>query len=198
MPEESGLKVKPGSLFVLQIHYYSAFAPGEFDDSSHTYLQITDKPKRIGDTLTTTNNRWLSSGDENNMKIPPGESKTFVHKENLLDRFEWAKERHDLEKLPEKMTIYSANIHMHSYGANGVSYLQKGEDKSILLEIPKWDLNWQDNFFFKEPITISRADADKYQLAIECVMENPNDYEIVGGFGSDDEMCINFSYVVFD
>ena len=65
----------------------------------------------------------------------------------------------------------------------------------MLLNIPRWDLNWQRDFMFVEPIRIEQEDLADNRLVIECTFANHTDELVYGGWGSDDEMCINFSYV---
>ena len=96
------------------------------------------------------------------------------------------------------MTIHSANIHMHSYGKQAVSYLQGPQERQVLIEIPRWDLNWQTNFYYQQPLQISYERAKEVTINVDCEFYNPQDYAIVGGFGSDDEMCFNFFYTTFE
>ena len=42
---------------------------------------------------------------------------------------------------------------------------------------------------------IADGDFDKYFLEVECTFANPKTATVYGGFGSDDEMCFNISYV---
>lgn len=92
--------------------------------------------------------------------------------------------------------LQSANIHMHSFGASGVaSLLDRNGRKETLLSIPRWDLAWQRDFMFTEAKIIPRADFGRTRLIIECTFSNNTDEMVYGGYGSDDEMCFDFSYM---
>ena len=65
----------------------------------------------------------------------------------------------------------------------------------IVCKIPRWDLNWQGDFVFTQPKTLPREQFERARMVVECTFTNPNEAPVVGGYGSDDEMCFNFSYV---
>jgi hypothetical protein len=71
-------------------------------------------------------------------------------------------------------------------------------NRERLLTINNWDLNWQRNFTFHKPKVLPEKDLKDYKISIECEYTNPWEYPIYGGFGSNDEMCINFSFIAVD
>ena len=85
---------------------------------------------------------------------------------------------------------------MHSYGKSARAYLtdEKGAD-SVLLEIPKWNLNGQRDYTFQTPKVFAAADLAKTSLSVECTYENKTDHEVIGGLSSDEEMCFDFAFV---
>src|SRR5690606_16828579 len=94
------------------------------------------------------------------------------------------------------LEVHSANLHMHRFGAAGVvSLIDPNGRKETLLSIPRWDLNWQRDFTFPAPKIVPRRQFPATRLTVECAYENHTGTRVVGGFGSDDEMCFNFSYV---
>ena len=76
-----------------------------------------------------------------------------------------------------------------------MSLIDPNGRKETLLSIPRWDLNWQRDFTFVEPKVVPRERFGGTRLVVECAYRNDTDAEVFGGFGSDDEMCFNFSYV---
>ena len=92
--------------------------------------------------------------------------------------------------------LQSANVHMHAFGAAGrSSLLDAGGHKETLLHIPQWDLNWQRDFMFTGGKIIPRSKFADTRLIVECTYSNYTEETVYGGYGSDDEMCFNFSYV---
>ena len=131
--------------------------------------------------------------------IPPYSSKTYKVARTIESYFQKEEKRRDLPNgYLETMTIYTANLHMHSYGARAITYiLDRDGTREVMLEIPDWDLNWQNIFTFEKPIVLNRKNAEYLKMVVECSYQNPQDYPVRGGFGSDDEMCFNFAYTVF-
>ena len=85
---------------------------------------------------------------------------------------------------------------MHAFGASGsTSLLDSAGEKHTLLNIPAWDLDWQRDFMFTEGKVISSEDFDRTRLIVECTFSNYTNETVYGGYGSDDEMCFNFSYM---
>ena len=48
---------------------------------------------------------------------------------------------------------------------------------------------------FDKAKTITREEFEDTRLVVECTFSNYTDETVYGGYGSDDEMCFNFSYV---
>ena len=196
-PKDTGILMRPGSAVVVQMHYFSAFAPGESDNNTIMHFKVADSVEKPSVNHPLTRNRWLYSKNNESMLIPPRESGTYetsVRFDNLAGYMAAALEI-DREEI-SGIELQSANIHMHAFGASGVvSLLDKNGNKETLLSIPRWDLAWQRDFTFTEGKTIPRADFDSTRLIVECTFSNYTDEMVYGGYGSDDEMCFNFSYM---
>jgi hypothetical protein len=196
-PKDTGILMRPGSAVVVQMHYYSAFAPGEYDENTMMHFKVADSVKKPSVNHPLTRNRWLYAEDNDSMTIPPRESATYetsVRFDELADYMASALEI-DREEI-SAIELQSANIHMHAFGASGVaSLLDREGSKETLLSIPRWDLAWQRDFTFTEGKIIPRSEFDRTRLIVECTFNNYTDELVYGGYGSDDEMCFNFSYM---
>ena len=131
------------------------------------------------------------------MVIPAGQKRSFDVSTNFT---EIAKEATRILKLqPNKINsieLHSVNIHMHSYGISGKTTISDGKNNhETLLEIPRWDLNWQRDFTLTQPKIIKAQNFKDTRLSVQCDFANHTNKPVYGGFGSDDEMCFNFSYV---
>lgn len=196
-PKDTGILMRPGSAIVVQMHYYSAFAPGESDDKTIMHFKVADSVKKPSVNHPLTRNKWLYAKNNDSMLIPPRESGTYetnVRFDNLASYMAAALEI-DREEI-SAIELQSVNIHMHAFGASGVtSLLDSDGRKETLLSIPRWDLAWQRDFTFTEGKVIPRSEFDRTRLIVECTFSNYTDENVYGGYGSDDEMCFNFSYM---
>ena len=197
-PNGTGIPVEPGSVVIAQMHYFSAFAPGESDQGSLMNFKVADKVKHAGFNLPLTRKEWLVSKKNKSMAIAPGEEKTYRVSTPIQLFVERAKgylgpQSNGIETLE----LHSANLHMHEIGKSGRIYLEdKWGHMETLLEVPRWDLNWQRDFTFKKAIKISPEQFKTSKLVVECTFLNPKNVTVYGGFGSEEEMCFNFSYFV--
>jgi len=196
-PEGTGIPLTPGSALIVQMHYYTKEAPGESDEGTILDFTLADEVDRPAFHLPQTNNRWLNGEGNGSMVIPPHQKATYAVTETLGD---WMGYVAAVTDVPEDeiaaLEIHSANLHMHAIGHSGTIYLTDRNGRvETLLSIPRWDLAWQRDFTFVEPKVFDRDDLDRTRLTVECTFENPRDETAYGGFGSDEEMCFNFSYV---
>ena len=196
-PADTGILIRPGSVIVVQMHYYSAFGPGELDSGTTMHFKVAKHVDKPSVNLPLTNDRWLVANRNQSMTIAPGEQDTFEVSENFqrVARFAANALKIDPAEIAA-LELKSANIHMHAFGASGVaSLLHANGRKETLLSIPRWDLDWQRDFLFEDSKFIPREEFERTRLIVECTFDNYTDEVVYGGYGSDDEMCFNFSYV---
>lgn len=196
-PEGTGILMEPGSALIVQMHYYSQEAPGEADEGTVLEFTVADHVDRPAFHLAQTNNRWLNGEGNGSMVIPPGERVSYSQTETLGN---WTGYVSAVTGVPQDeigaLEVHSANLHMHAIGHSGRIYLtDRNGRRETLLSVPRWDLHWQRDFTFVEPKVFSFEDLDRTHISVECVFENPKSEPVYGGFGSDEEMCFNFSYI---
>ncbi|MGI9625674.1 MAG: hypothetical protein ACR2QM_02460 [Longimicrobiales bacterium] len=196
-PEETGILMEPGGALVVQMHYYSADAPGESDAGTKLAFQTAESVARPAFHFQQTSNEWLDARENGSMVIPVGEKGTFEVTETLGD---WLGYVSFVTKVPREeivgLDLHSANLHMHANGHSGVITLQGGEaENEVLLNVPRWDLRWQRDFMFTAPKTFDVDALDDTHITVQCTFENLTEETVYGGFGSDEEMCFNFSYI---
>ena len=103
-----------------------------------------------------------------------------------------------------KATVHSAALHMHQLGTRGKLTIERnGGNSECMLDIPRWDFNWQRAYTFDKPKKLAPGD----KLRIECSWDNttanqpiydgkrrpPRD--VGWGDGTNDEMCLGVFYV---
>jgi hypothetical protein len=199
-PEGTGIRMKPGSGLVVQMHYYASTAPGEADAGTRMDFITADAVERPAFHLAQTRGDWLVASRNETMVIPAGEQRTYEVRNRLSD----------LGGLMAAMTgvapqriagvrIHSANVHMHSFGHSGEVVLTHASGEAeTLLRIPRWDLGWQRDFAFVSPKRVARDELESTFLTVRCTFENDTAGPVVGGYGSMDEMCFNFSYIAVE
>lgn len=195
-PDDTGIPMHPGMVLIVQMHYYSAFVR-ERDSGTRMEFTLGDEVSKPAFTLPLTRDAWLNGKDNDSMVIPAGKRRTYIASGNLGQLMNYAAAVTDVpaERI-DALEVHSANLHMHSYGSSGViSLIDSHGLEEILLSVPRWDLNWQRNFAFERPKVFERKVLPDTQIRVQCTYENPTDQPVYGGFGSDDEMCFNFSYV---
>ncbi len=197
-PAGTGVSFKQGDAFVIQMHYYSPNAPGVADSGTSFRFQTADNaiPAVVH---SLTKQEWFTSRDTGALVIEPNTTPVFKETRSLKTIAHEAMTTLGLDAKDYKsIVIHNANIHMHAVGLNGITYLEdQQQNKEVYLDIPNWDLHWQKNFWFATPKTINLDDADRYSLSVVCQYQNQGSSILFGGFGSYDEMCINFSYITF-
>lgn len=196
-PEDTGIRLEPGTALIVQMHYYSGFAAGESDSGTQMQFMLSGQVSKPAFYLPLSRFAWLYGEQNGSLVIPPGERRTYVQAMDL-ERLH-AMAAHVTGVSAESigaLVIHSANLHMHSYGASGViSMIDRYGREEILLSVPRWNLHWQRNFMLSTPKVYARDEWADTRIRVSCTFENPNENPVYGGYGSDEEMCFNFSYV---
>ena len=71
-------------------------------------------------------------------------------------------------------------------------HISNGSEDQCLIDIPRWDFNWQLAYWFTEPIQLTPS----HDATITCVYNTMSrDETVYWGDGTLDEMCLNFVFV---
>jgi hypothetical protein len=122
-PEGTGVRVQPGSVVVMQVHYNLNNGPRVADRTS-VDLQFAREPVPNPAALV------LVAGD--GFSIPPGGQGY----------------RYTFQQIVNAGTLWGVIPHMHTLGRRIV--LQREAD--TLIDIPAWDFHWQQMYFYEEPV----------------------------------------------
>lgn len=89
-------------------------------------------------------------------------------------------------------TLLGMAPHMHVKGsAFNVTWERAGEDDTCLMDLPKWDFEWQGGYFYQTPLALTPGD----KIHITCSWESGSSGTPFGE-GTEDEMCFLFLYVI--
>ena len=190
------MRVEPGSKVVFQVHYNTVFTEPEPDRSSVVFM-LEDEVEHEAFVMPWTHYMWLISDA---MKIPAGE-KHVTHS--------WSA---DPFNLPVNLfgdnnllRVYSSAVHMHVRGRAGNNFVERPDGtKECLLNIPRYDFNWQRMYRLSEPVEVRPGD----KIGLECHWDNSLEnqplidgepiepVDLYWGEGTLDEMCVSFFFVV--
>jgi tetratricopeptide (TPR) repeat protein len=168
--ERLAWRVEPGSDMVLQLHMVPTGKPESV--ASRIGLYFTDEPpRRHAFSLVMRND---------NIDIAPGETDHVIE---------------DSLTLPVGVQAVGIYPHAHYLGKSIVARatLPDGSSK-ILIEIPKWDFNWQDDYRYAEPLELPAGTVIHMRFVFDnssANVLNPHNPPVRVRFGnrSSDEMA---------
>ncbi len=174
LPEGLARRLPKGSDLVLQMHFHPT---GKVEHEQATVgLYFADAPPKR--TLVTLQMPVLF-GAFAGIDIPAGE-KRFV----IQDSF----------NLPIDVDVIGGGAHAH-YLAKDMrmtAFLPDGRTKDIL-RIGKWDFNWQERYYFKDPVRLPKGTRIETEIAYDNSQDNLNNpnsppHRVTFGQQSTDEM----------
>ncbi|MBK04113.1 MAG: hypothetical protein CL920_34330 [Deltaproteobacteria bacterium] len=195
-PKGTGIKVMPGSKVILQVHYNVNPATKGQKDQSSVELKLDYEVDAEAYVTFYNGPTWTKKGG---MPIPK-------NKADVMHNFSTAP--HDVYKKyfgDKRIVVHGASLHMHQLGTKGTMYYtpKGGSSEQCLVNIPKWDFNWQFFYFFDKPLIVNPGD----QLGIRCHFNNSQSNQpyvngkqkesqyVEWGDGTDDEMCLGTFYI---
>ena len=184
-PPNSALPIPAGSRIVMQMHYntlgLAADAPVPADA---TRAELWTLPAGTTPQSVITINGLANTG----IVIPAGEARSVQTK---------------LFSAPGAADIVGVLPHMHQLGTEIRATLVKADgSEQCLVEIPRWDFNWQQFYRFEEDAALPYGPGDAVRL--ECVYDNSAaNQAVIGGVRQEprdvrwgenttDEMCLNY------
>jgi hypothetical protein len=169
-PSTTGIPLASGRALVMQIHY-NTLSDGPLPDQSTVELMFADTaPARLADI------KLIKDGS---FAIPP-----------LSEGYTTTADR--VSKTPE--TVWALIPHMHQFGRQiSVEVHRASGGTECLVDIPDWDFNWQQFYFFDSDVGIALEANDRLHLS--CSWDNPTATLIRWGEKTEDEMCLTYAYI---
>ena len=171
----TGLRIRPGSVVVMQVHYNMPIDDSvDTTDQSAVDIRFEEEPQGWASVQPWTDLGWvLGSG----MEIP-AETEGVEH--------DWEY----IVQEGERFLIRAATLHMHTLGRSGrLSVVREDGSEDCVLDIPRYDFNWQRDYRLVEPVLAERGD----RIRLSCTWDNPTDQAVAWGDGTGDEMCLGIT-----
>ena len=168
-PEGTGLALPAGRRLVAQMHYNTRGGTGP--DQTAVALRLDD---------AVTFPAIMAHLSNRELVLPPGEAATSVEQSQVIPA------------ALDGVRVWGLMPHMHQTGsAFSLRATQAGSD-TCLMDVPRWDFNWQGFYLYESPVTLRTGD----ELTMGCTFDTRGRTETtVFGEGTDDEMCMAFVYV---
>jgi polyisoprenoid-binding protein YceI/mono/diheme cytochrome c family protein len=218
-PDGTALQVQPDEFFVVQLHYHitheappdsSGFAieyhdgdPTELDDVQvTTYLAPAEIPCLPEDDDAPLCDRAAEMAEL--FRLYGGQGPGIANGLHLLcgttpeelahldaDGIAYSSCDHRVRNEGEILSVLG---HMHEIGATYRMTLNPDtDDEKILLDIPRWDFDWQLNYVPEETIVLKRGDT----IRVECSWDRnlfpvaSEPHFVSWAEGTEDEMCFS-------
>jgi hypothetical protein len=178
-PAGAGLAVQAGAVFVLVVHYHPPGSDG-LSDLTSVDLWLEPEVERAVDVVFARKPRWTLTPERGGLVVPAGRRARhrWGTRVGALNVGAWDPELGG--------DLLSASFHMHRLGARGRLSLSVDGEERVLLDIPRWDVDWQLEYWPVEPVRLGPDD----ELVVECWHDNAaGEGDVTWGDGSDDEMC---------
>ena len=210
LPEGLGIKVEPGSILVLQMHYNTLSADTVADQST-VNVSYSDTVEREAMILPFTDVGWVSNGRVGGppMTIPAGESAVSHSAAIMNDGLLMSNFRNRLgAESGDSLLIYTASGHMHTLGHKIRLEVERPvpSQNECLLDIQNWDFNWQGTYLLEKPVRLAPEDnlrlsctwdnSAANQVMVDGALRAPTD--VKWGEGTTDEMCLGVALVAVE
>lgn len=166
-PVGTGIQLQPSQSLAMQIHYNTTNKQRRPDQSGVRLMYAA-----AGTTVTPA---YLLPLAADGFAIPPNSTGYSF--------------RRDFPN-PTRSTairIWGLMPHMHTLGR---SITISGPSNACLVEIPRWDFHWQQQYFRPQPFMLPATGS----VTLSCSWDNPTSRTIRWGEGTEDEMCFAYLY----
>lgn len=173
-----GILVKKGSTLRVSMHYHKEPGPGTGSwDQSRLGLFFYDKDEEV----TPINIEPIGNL---RFEIPPYEKAHVVTAEHTFDR-------------PFEVLNYLPHMHLRGVAAKYTAYLPDGTEE-VLLDVPRYDYNWQLYYEYPEPKQFPAGTKIKVDMTFDNSAENPSNPDpsraVRFGGATTDEMALGWMY----
>jgi peroxiredoxin len=173
LPEGYARRIPAGSKLVFQMHY----TPTGSQEEDLTRLGLC-----FLEESAVTHELFTLAAINHDFEIPPNEGNFPIHGSR--------------DNLPENGKLLAVAPHMHLRGKSFQLFAEKKQGKTTLLNVPKYDFNWQHVYAFAEPIRLKEIDRISFVSHFDNSDKNPSNPDpeayVTWGDQTYQEMAIGF------
>ena len=173
LPPGYARKVPAGSKFVFQMHY----TPNGVEQDDITQVGMTFVPES-----EVTHETFTLLGIDQEFEIPPHAADYPVH-----GNVGW---------FPKRAELLAIVPHMHVRGKSFQATARRGDATQVLLDVPRYDFNWQHVYELAEPIKLDSIDKLEFTVRFDNSKNNPANPDptqtVYWGDQTWEEMAIGF------
>lgn len=180
LPNGMGRYLKRGSDLVVQMHYHPTGKPES--DQSEIGLYFVKQPvaKSLQERAKFVGSIWMANYE---MDIAAGDQNY---------------RRTTSYTLPKEVLLVGVVPHMHLLGKSmRVTATMPDKTARTLIEIPHWNYNWQDEYYYERPFKLPAGTRLEVEALFDNSAENPSNprsppQRVTWGDGTNDEMLFCF------
>jgi hypothetical protein len=162
-PANTGIALKAGQILIMQVHYNTNYvAPSP--DLSTLELELATTPVQKHALILPVLNTGFS--------VPVGATNYPVIA---------------TATAPASGTVWGVLPHAHTHA----QVMKVESDAGCMIDIPTWEFQWQQMYFFTDPIAVTQGQ----QVKLTCTYNNTGSAPLTWGELTSDEMCLNYLYV---
>ncbi|MGN6547828.1 MAG: redoxin domain-containing protein [Aureliella sp.] len=150
LPTGTARRIPAGSKFVFQMHYTPNGQPQE--DNTRVGMVFVDAESVQNELITL-----MALNQE--FEIPPHAERHAVS----------ARVPH----LPAGGQLLAVSPHMHVRGKSFQLFSRRGDQKQLLLDVPRYDFNWQHTYELARPLLLDSIDGLEIEAAFDNSSSNP-------------------------
>ncbi len=183
LPTGTGYSLPKGSDVVVQMHYHRTGKPEKDRTRIGLYFAKDAAALKPLNALVVPGLVSPTDAFKPFETIPAGKSEFEVRGRVVVE---------------QDCTVYSVLPHMHMLGKKiKVTMTPAGGKERLLVDIPEWDYNWQESYFFKEPIAVKAGTTFEVSAVFDNGAANPNNpssppRDVKRGQQTTDEMLFGF------
>lgn len=150
MPPGMGRRIPAGSKLVFQMHY----TPNGSEQADLTRVGLL-----FGDEATISHEVLTLMALNQDFEIPPGAENYSVTAE--------------LSQLPADAQLLALAPHMHVRGKACRVLAHCGEERRLLLDVPRYDFNWQHVYELAQPVPLTDVERLEFIARFDNSADNP-------------------------
>jgi hypothetical protein len=169
LPDGVGMTLQPNDRLYMQVHYHRNLSVAPSPDTTVTNLYFAQSTQAEHAYVVWTGNPTFTI---------PANTNNYQVNGTCTVNGDWK--------------VLGIAPHMHKLGTQTRLDAVAGGGQACLMNIPKWDFNWQGGYGLAQPLMMHAGDT----ISTQCTYNNNTPNAVKFGESTGDEMCFGFITVV--